>query len=96
LAAEVVDGDPVAEAITELVLTGGAWEGTAAELLLAIAPTLGRGQPQTPRTLSGGLKRLAPALAATGIVIDYQRENDRMRTRRIHLRPSLRRSSVRL
>jgi len=85
LAAEIVDGDPLARAIVDLVQTAGNWEGTAAELLSAVAPDLGRGQSHTPRTLSGKLKRFTPALGATGIAVEYRRDNDRTRTRRIRL-----------
>ena len=30
-------------------------------------------------------KRLAPALRTMGIAVDYQRDSDQLRTRRIHL-----------
>jgi len=86
LASEVIEGDPVAVALSELMQSWETWQGTAAELLLAMNRSdSGRNWPRTPQAIGGHLKRLAPALRTMGITIDYQRANDRMRTRRIHL-----------
>ena len=50
---------------------GGAWKGTAGELLDRITPERRpRGWPQTPHAMAGALKRLAPALRANGISVE--------------------------
>jgi hypothetical protein len=80
----VLESDPVAEAIVSLVGRGGAWKGTASELLDRITPERRpRGWPQTPHAMAGALKRLAPALRANGISVD---RHSRGQTRTITLR----------
>jgi hypothetical protein len=67
----VLESDPVAEAIMSLLGRGGAWRGTAGELLDRITPERRpRGWPQTPHAMAGALKRLAPALRANGISVE--------------------------
>jgi hypothetical protein len=67
----VLEADPVAEAIIALVGRGGGWKGTASELLDRITPERPpRGWPQTPQAITGALKRVAPALRASGISVD--------------------------
>jgi hypothetical protein len=67
----VLESDAVAEAIVSLVGRGGAWKGTAGELLDRITPERRpRGWPQTPHAMAGALKRLAPALRANGISVE--------------------------
>ncbi|MDZ4779870.1 MAG: hypothetical protein SGJ19_06435, partial [Planctomycetia bacterium] len=86
LATEVIESDPVAIAVADLMQDRETWQGTAAELLLSLSKAeSGRKWPRTPQAIGGHLKRLAPALQTMGISIDYERVNDRLRTRRIHL-----------
>ncbi|MGH9209879.1 MAG: ATP-binding protein [Acidimicrobiales bacterium] len=68
----VLDYDPVAVAIRELVGRGGGWKGTPGELLDRITSDHPpKDWPRSPRALGGALKRLAPALrAGWGITID--------------------------
>jgi hypothetical protein len=80
----VLESDPVAEAVIALVGRGGAWQGTAGELLDRITPERRpRGWPQSPRGLSGALARLAPALRAHGVIFErHTRGSDRLLTLR--------------
>jgi hypothetical protein len=61
----VLEYDPVAVAIRDLVGRGGAWQGTPSALLDRITPDHPpKDWPRSPRALAGALKRLAPALRA--------------------------------
>jgi hypothetical protein len=69
----VLEYDPVAVAVRDLVGRGGAWQGTTSELLDRLTPDdhPPKTWPRSPRALAGALKRLAPALrGASGITID--------------------------
>lgn len=67
----VLEADPVAEAIVLLVRRDGDWQGTASDLLAQITPERPpHGWPQTPQAITGALKRVAPALRASGISVD--------------------------
>ncbi len=71
LAADVIDGDPVAGAIVSLVTTRGEWVGTAGDLRTAISSEHPpRGWPSGAAAMGGRLKRLIPALKAVGIVVE--------------------------
>lgn len=71
MAAEVVDGDPVAAALCRLVETKGAWSGTPTELLDELRPEhLPRGWPADAARLSGRLQRAAPTLRTVGVDVD--------------------------
>jgi hypothetical protein len=75
---ETLDGDPLSVAIRALPLP---WEGTAAELLKQVTPPQRpRGWPESPRGMSGGLRRLAPQLRCVGIQVDFP---PRKSTRRV-------------
>jgi hypothetical protein len=66
VAADVVDGDPVAVAIRDL----GDWTGTAADLYDRITSERPpRGWPPIPRSLVQRLQRVAPALRAVGVAV---------------------------
>jgi len=71
-AEQTLDGDPLAVAIRALARP---WEGTSAELLSRIAPAgrAPRGWPESPRGLSGALRRLAPQLRRVGISVVLDR-----------------------
>jgi hypothetical protein len=63
----VLDGDPVADAVLGLIGQQHVWSGTASELLTRLTPEhRPQGWPRTPQAVSGALKRLAPALRASG------------------------------
>jgi hypothetical protein len=69
VAAEVIDGDPVASALVALV-GRDRWTGTVGELHKRITPDpCPSDWPQTPRALSAWLRRLAPALRVLGISV---------------------------
>jgi hypothetical protein len=65
---QTLDGDPLAVAIRALTRP---WEGTAAELLTRLTPAgrAPRGWPESPRGLSGALRRLAPQFRRVGIKV---------------------------
>ncbi len=86
---QVIDGDPVAAAVRDLMsdptlardLAGRAeWAGTATSLLAVLrtyagdAGTSTRSWPPSPRALGGKLRRAATFLRASGIKIDFKRE----------------------
>lgn len=80
IAAEVVDADPLAAAIVELLDETQQWEGTANELLDKLTPKAADGSPKPPRgwpkdatRLAGRLKRARPALEAVGVTIEDER-----------------------
>ncbi|MHB8324790.1 MAG: ATP-binding protein [Candidatus Dormibacteria bacterium] len=74
LAVEVVESDPIAEALLREFPPGQEWEGTVSSLLERITPERQpRGWPQSGRGLSGRLRRLAPSLSQVGLDIDFTR-----------------------
>jgi hypothetical protein len=86
----ILEGSFVGQFIPRLGEQG--FIGTATECLRKLEMIAGteatrrRGWPATPRGLSGILRRLSPALADAGIVVEFQREgHDRRRLIRIHL-----------
>lgn len=96
-AASTLEASAVAAALRDWAPTAGSsewtWEGTATSLLVALAEHAPesvcrdpRRWPQSPRSLSGALRRLAPALRGAGIVIDLDRRaTDRSRCRLIRV-----------
>lgn len=85
----VIDADPVGAAVRELMATRTVWTGKASDLLGALGVVVGeRGVkskiwPDSPRALSGRLRRTATFLRAIGIEISFEREGRRGRTRTI-------------
>lgn len=74
VAAEVVEGDPVAAALCALVRSKGSWTGTPADLLEEIRPEHpGRGWPADATRLSGHLRRAAPTLRSVGVDVEQVR-----------------------
>jgi hypothetical protein len=88
--ATVLDTHPVALAVRHLLTDQAVgWTGTAADLLALLAPGHGeavpRGFPATPRGLAGQLRRVAPALRAAGIDVEFTRDGTAGGTRLIRL-----------
>jgi hypothetical protein len=80
----VIDTDPFATYLRELVAERSTWKGRASDLLQtngsASAPSspaqrfAGAGWPKNPRALAGRLRRAQPFLRALGIEIGFSRE----------------------
>jgi hypothetical protein len=93
-----VIGPVLLECVAAACFTAAQWEGTAADLLEYLIAVAGdalpksREWPKTPRALSGELRRLAPALRATGMEVllpdAKRRQADRSRRRLIRLGPA--------
>lgn len=76
LAADVVDGDPVANAVLGFMRTRSSWEGSATELLelLERPETIPkRDWPSDSTRMSGKVQRCAPALGKLGIDVQAKR-----------------------
>lgn len=84
----VIDADPIAAAVRAVMATRTVWTGNASDLLGALGEVVGeRGVksktwPDSPRALSGRLRRAATFLRKIGIEIGFGREG-RARTRTI-------------
>jgi hypothetical protein len=76
----VIDADPIAAAVRAVMATRTEWTGTASELLGALAEEAGervaksKTWPDSPRALSGRLRRAATFLRKIGIEIGFVRE----------------------
>jgi hypothetical protein len=84
---DVIEADPLATAVRSLMTHRAEWTGTASDLLGALAATpatKSRGWPDSPRALSGRLRRAATFLRKTGIEISFDREGH-ARTRVIRI-----------
>jgi hypothetical protein len=89
----VIDADPVAVCVRDIMAKQSAWIGTAADLLRAGLERgsdgwkNGAGWPKTPRALAGRLRRAQTFLRALGIEVTFGREGRAgMRTIRITTR----------
>jgi hypothetical protein len=86
----VIDADPIAAAVRVLMATRTEWTGKASDLLGALGEVVGeRGVksktwPDSPRALSGRLRRAATFLRKIGIETSFGREG-RARTRTISI-----------
>jgi hypothetical protein len=72
----VLDSSPIYADLRNLVPPGGNFEGTASDLLQKLVVFAGERSkakfyPQTPRALSGLLRRLAPTLRRVGIYVEF-------------------------
>ena len=86
VAETIIDSDPVAVAIRDVVAPGGSWTDTAAAMLEKITPERPpKGWPRSPRAVAGALKRITPALRAVGVTVEHSREAGGSRTRLITL-----------
>ena len=78
----VIDADPVAACVREIMAQRSAWTGCAADLLRTEAELAGSngaargssGWPKNPRALAGRLRRVQTALRTLGIEITFGRE----------------------
>ena len=87
----IVDADPVAARVREIMADRAQWTGSATELLLAGTnfagnPVVGNwsGWPKSPRALAGRLRRTQTFLRTLGIEIVFGREG-RLGTRTIRV-----------
>ena len=86
----VLEADPVAQAIRSLMDKRIDWSGTATDLLTDLSDTAGertrknRSWPANARSLSGRLHRICPFLRKIGILIEFKKEG-RKRTRMIYI-----------
>jgi hypothetical protein len=94
LAADVIESDPLASAIVQLMSEQDQWRGTAGALLEELEQQAGfssgqrrpRAWPTSPKALGGRLRRLSPALSESGIEVEHDRDNTRTRQRIISIR----------
>jgi hypothetical protein len=91
----VIDADPVAACVREIMAERSTWAGTAVDLLHAeadlAADGLSRsspGWPKNPRALAGRLRRAQTALRSLGIEMTFNREG-RAGTRIIRMSKAL-------
>jgi hypothetical protein len=91
---DVVEADPVAARIRDIMAERTLWSGNASELLrVATYPSrddlswTGVGWPKSPRALAGRLRRAQTPLRAMGIEVSFGREG-RAGTRIIRLKSS--------
>ena len=86
----IVDADPVAARVREIMADRAQWTGSASDLLqaginVAAMPWLDRsGWPKSPRALAGRLRRAQTFLRTLGIEIVFGREG-RLGTRTIRI-----------
>lgn len=86
----VIEADPVAAAVRAVMLERTEWTGTASDLLGALGEVAGeriaksKTWPDSPRALSGRLRRAATFLRKIGIEVSFEREG-RARTRVIRI-----------
>lgn len=86
----VIDADPVAAAVRSVMFERTEWTGTASDLLGALAEAAGdrvaksKTWPESPRALSGRMRRAATFLRKVGIEVVFEREG-KARTRIIRI-----------
>src|SRR6266481_4325674 len=91
----VIDTDPLAACVREIMADCDSWTGSASDLLRAYADRAGddvsrrsAGWPRNPRALAGKLRRMQTFLRTVGIEIAFSREG-RAGTRTIHMSAAL-------
>ena len=90
----MIDADSVATAVRALMTARTKWTGIASDLLGALVAEAGervaksKTWPDSPRALSGRLRRAATILRKIGIEISFEREG-RARTRTIEITTTL-------
>jgi hypothetical protein len=89
--ADVIEADPVANAVRALMATRTKWTGTASQLLDVLTGLVEEVQrkskswPDAPRILSGRLRRAATFLRKAGIEVVFDRETSSRRNRTISI-----------
>jgi hypothetical protein len=87
----VLEADPVAARVRELMARSPIWSGSASDLLRTAShnglPPHNSGWPNNPRALAGRLRRVQTSLRSLGIEIAFGREG-RSGTRTIRIRSS--------
>lgn len=89
--AVALEASPIASVVCDIA-DKGRWEGTAKDLLRKLSTMAeeevrkSRSWPKNPRMLSGMLRRLATALRRAGVEVQFSRENNSVRTRKITIR----------
>ena len=78
----IIDADPVAALVREIMVDRAQWMGSASDLLQVGANR--SGWPKSPRALAGRLRRAQPFLRTLGIEIAFGREG-RFGTRTIRI-----------
>ncbi|PZM97517.1 MAG: hypothetical protein DIU79_02430 [Actinobacteria bacterium] len=77
IAADLIEGDPVAAAVRDIARERGGWKGEVAQLFEEVdarAPVVRpRWWPKSPGVFSGYLNRAAPALRKIGVEIERKR-----------------------
>ena len=90
-----LEASPIVDPLLTVLQTSGeAWTGTATKLLGDLMKGAGiennarlpSGWPKSPSSLANALRRLAPHLREVGVEVEFERSNDRSRTRLIHIR----------
>lgn len=82
IAADVVESDVVAVALTRLVDEAGTWQGTAGALLERMRPErLDKAWPANGQAMAARLKRLTPSLASIGVTVTYLGSTGHEKTR---------------
>jgi hypothetical protein len=72
---DVIEADPVAARILDMMTQRTMWTGNASELLrVASIEHVSAGWPKTPRALAGRLRRAQAPLRALGIEVAFGRE----------------------
>jgi hypothetical protein len=77
---DIVEADPIAACIQDLMAVRSTWSGSASDLLRVAAPARHRasrtdaGRPKSPRALAGRLRRAQTPLRALGIEMTFGRE----------------------
>ncbi len=89
----VIDADPVGAAVRAFMSKRTEWTGTASDLLGALAEAVderiskSKTWPDSPRALSGRLRRAATFLRKIGVEVAFRKEG-RARTRIVHITAS--------
>jgi len=92
VAADVLDGDPLAQAVVQFVeQSGDGWEGTNEQLRQILMPEdrIPRAYPKTARAMSQALRRAAPILRGAGVMVHFPPKKDKRRILRLERRDSL-------
>lgn len=81
IAGAVVEAHVVAEKVRQFMQSHSVWEGTASELMEAIRPDAHTPDwPKSPSAFGGALRRLAPALRTTGVLVTAPKPTQKTRT----------------